>query len=148
MTIRYRSRVKAIYRYDPTQHKFVSHNPGVSLSRTGKKILTELDQFELVLPNGSAVPAFVPAAWLGDIAVVYREIVPDDNKDYLTGFPHSGHGTSVFNYLAEHNPKAEFVVIDTASFRPFAQHNMQVCSKDYAGFTAVMEEVNLINYLW
>ncbi|PAY01792.1 hypothetical protein CKO50_08560 [Pseudoalteromonas sp. HM-SA03] len=159
--LRYRSRVKAAFKYDPQSKTFIADNPEVNLSKLGVKLLTEVNQFTFTDEKfDSPQPAFLPAAWLSDLAIKYRAVVPDDKADRVTKRNFNSHGTKVFGYLAQHNPETEFVAIDTESFSPFIQHKNALCARDIGEFSSYMtsaassltadiieaNEVEFINY--
>ncbi|MCF2908418.1 hypothetical protein L1285_08790 [Pseudoalteromonas sp. DL2-H2.2] len=138
--LRYRSRIRATYRYDAQTQRFVEGDPSIAISGVGKKLLSELDQFTFTAPEQTEPrPGFVPAAWLADLAKIYTSKVPDDAVDYESQVPHVSHGTMVLGYLAEHNPKAEFVLLDTGQFLPFALHKDLVCDKAVNALLAKMQ---------
>lgn len=159
--LRYRSRIKTAFRYDPTSKTFIADNPNINVSKLGNKLLTEVNNFKFTdekfdIPQ----PAFLPAAWLSDLAEAYREAVPQDTQDRVAKTNFFSHGTKVFGYLAQHNPEAEFAVIDTASFNPFEQHKETFCSLNIDVFSSYMksaasslqtdiieaQEIEFINY--
>ncbi|MBQ4834920.1 hypothetical protein [Pseudoalteromonas luteoviolacea] len=157
--LRYRSRIKSAYKYDPDTQTFVADNPSVSISRLGQKVLSDIDGFTYTDQDTGAVkPGFLPAAWLGDLAAKYVGAASQDKYDHETGAPHFSHGTKVFGYLAQHNPDAEFVIIDTSTFSPFIMHKDDICSRNIDAFYVKMEraagsllrdiiEVNDIEYI-
>lgn len=129
--LRYRSRIKAHYSYDPSSKSFIQSNPSVAISQLGKKLLSELDGFYYLDPRTQRdQPGFLASAWLRDLALAYGSAAPSDNFDHITGVAHFSHGSKVIGYLAQHNPLAEFVLVDTATFLPLLQHNQLVCQKN------------------
>ncbi|RZM84327.1 hypothetical protein [Pseudoalteromonas rubra] len=134
--LRYRSRIKAHLVYDPQSNTFVESDPEVAISRLGQKLLSELDTF--VDPN-TQQPAFLPSAWLRDLALAYGSAAPGDMQDHHTQVSHFSHGSKVLGYLTQHNPDAEFVLIDTASFLPFLQHKEAICAQDSATLNEYMK---------
>ncbi|MCF6438818.1 hypothetical protein L1077_05160 [Pseudoalteromonas luteoviolacea] len=134
--LRYRSRIKAHLEFDPQTNTFVEGDPEVAISKLGKKLLTELDTFKDPETQG---PAFLASAWLRNLAVAYGSAAPGDTKDHITQQPHFSHGSKVLGYLTQHNPNAEFVVIDTATFLPYLQHQEAVCNKDSQTFKSYMQ---------
>lgn len=138
--LRYRSRVIATYKYDHQSQSFVADNPSVTISKLGKKLLTELDGFTYLNgETGYTESGFLPAAWLGELAAKYVSIAKHDKYDHITGKPHFSHGTKVFGYLAQHNPDAEFVIVDTESFSPFINHKDAFCSRDIEALHSKMQ---------
>ncbi|MBQ4847588.1 hypothetical protein [Pseudoalteromonas sp. MMG005] len=138
--LRYRSRIKAHYSYDVSSQTFVESNPSVAISKLGKKLLTELDQFQYTDFNTQQQkPGFLASAWLRDLALAYGAAAPADTADHVTGVTHFSHGSKVLGYLAQHNPRAEFVLIDTASFLPLLQHTSLVCDKDHDALSSYMQ---------
>lgn len=138
--LRYRSRIKAVYRYDPDLYAFVVDNPNVSISKIGTNILKELDQFR-VENEKTEQPSFIPAAWLEETGEIHNNKVNNDSRDDRTGTAYFGHGSKVFGYLVQSNPQAEFVVLDTANFLPFQQYTTQLCNKDVTAFDEIFENV-------
>ncbi|WP_125779512.1 hypothetical protein [Pseudoalteromonas rubra] len=134
--LRYRSRIRAHLVYDPQSNTFVESDPEVAISRLGQKLLSELDTF--VDPN-TQQPAFLPSAWLRDLALAYGRAAPGDMQDHRTQISHFSHGSKVLGYLTQHNPDAEFVLIDTASFLPFLQHKDVICRQDNATLSDYMK---------
>ncbi|MBQ4847587.1 hypothetical protein [Pseudoalteromonas sp. MMG005] len=139
--LRYRSRIKAYLKYDVQNKAFIESNPSIKVTKVGQQLMSQLDTFTFEDPNqnGAMVPGFIPAKWLEELAKVYTEKVPSDIFDPDTNMIYATHGTMVLGYLAEHIPKAEFVLVDTASFLPFLQHSDLMCNKDSNALLSYMQ---------
>ncbi|KZN52995.1 hypothetical protein [Pseudoalteromonas luteoviolacea] len=137
--LRYRSRVKSTYKYNPQSNSFVIDDPYIHTSKLGVKLLGEVNRFSITDERFTQPqPTFVPAAWLTELSNKYRAVVPQDRYDRETNQAIYSHGVQVFGYLAQHNPQAEFVVIDTSTFTPFLNYKDALCNNDLATFSANM----------
>ncbi|SFD71883.1 Ig-like domain-containing protein [Pseudoalteromonas denitrificans] len=110
--IRYRSRIKALLKYNPEAQKFTDYNPSISISNIGDKVLSEIDNFKFTDEQGNQSPAFVSASWFNLLAPIMKEMDTDDGFDYRTGESYASHSASVLPYLMETNPQANFVLVE------------------------------------
>ncbi|WP_299004069.1 hypothetical protein [uncultured Shewanella sp.] len=110
-TVRYRSRVKAIFKQADTgyyqQNDWGDYNPAFELPAFVVDTLKAIDNFT----DEDKQARFIPAAWLTPLYTVFDEIYPYSNYQEF-----SGHGVKPFTYLLEHNPLAEFVIAPQPQF--------------------------------
>ena len=110
-TVRYRSRVKAIFKQADTgyyqQNNLVDYDPAFELPAFVVDTLKEIDNFT----DEDQQARFIPAAWLTPLYKVFNELYPYSNYQEF-----NGHGGKPFTYLLEHNPLAEFVIVPQPQF--------------------------------
>ncbi len=104
-TVRYRSRIKAMFRLEEGQ--YTEYAPSYEIPEFVHSLLSDIDSFS----DSSNDYKFIPAA---ELTSVYDALTPI--YEYESYSEYVGHGQIPLSYLLEHNPYSELVLADPPLF--------------------------------